>query len=239
MTVADLLDQVTHNSDDSTGAYRTAALRWFNLCRSEAYSEVNWRTAMQHDATITTSAAQTDGMYELDDHEHVIHQRMWDETNEDTIVYESYQALQGIDPKKETTGPPSLWSDGGIENATSGDRNIYFWPIPDGTFTIRFSGYRKYKDILSTDESLTTDPIFGDIGAWGAAFASGIRYYQDLDDNESIQQIAIQERRWRSNLRRRKKRNGVLPNVQMQLADVRHMFQPQQGRFNPSNFNNQ
>ncbi len=239
MTFGDLLDQVTHSADDSGGSYRTAVLRWLNLCRSEAYNEANWRTAMQADATITTAASQTDGFYELDDHEHVISQRMWDETNEDTIMYASYQDLQSIDDKKETTGPPKWWTDAGIENATSGDRLIYLWPIPDGTFTIRFSGYRKYKDILSTEESLTVDPIFGAIGPWGSAFAAGMRYYQMLDDNVSAQEQEMQDRRWKKKLRQRKKRNGLLPNIQFGLHNIRQISQPNQGRFSPAHFNNQ
>lgn len=238
MTVANLLDHIVHGADDSTGEYRTAVLRWLNLCRSEAYGETSWVTAVQPDATISTSAAQTDGLYELDDHEHVVHPRMWDETNEDTLKYESYSALQSIDPNKQTTGPPTYWSDAGIENTTSGDRVLYLWPIPDATYVIRFSGYRKYKDLLSSEESLTTDPIFGDVGAWGSAFAAGMRYYQDSDNNESVNQTVVQERRWRRLLRGMKSRNGVLPNVAMGLADVRHVSQVGMGRFDPSSFNN-
>jgi hypothetical protein len=187
--------------------------------------------------TFDTAAATTDGLYSLTGYEHLIHDNLWDTTNETTINHESYSTLQGIDPNKETTGPPEYWADAGVD--TNDERQIYLWPIPDGTYTVRFSGYKKLTDLGESDDTLDKDPFFGLISPWSACFASGMRYYQDLNNNEDANQAALQLNIFNRLIRDRKATNMIAPTSKTGMEIVRHAaLTPFAGRLDPAHYNN-
>jgi hypothetical protein len=238
MTVKDLLDQIAGNADDDSPSFRAAALRWLNLTRSYIADTCMWRTAYDPAATVATSATVTDGLYDIGSYEHISGSTMYDETNRRVILHESDATLQTIDSDKSTTGPPSWWSDAGFNTSTN-QRQVYFWPIPDGTFTIRFAGYRLLSDI-GTLESRANDEYFGPINPWAATFVAGMRYFHDLDNNEDVNQQAIQLRTFDRMIEQRRKTNELSPTSSLMLLPLRTSGRrgPMKGILDPGHFAN-
>jgi len=236
MTFDDLLDQVVADSGDTDGQYRTDALRWLNLTRADIADEHPWKSALKADATITTSAATTDGLYDLSGYTWISGDYLFDETNEASIRHESLVMTNAIDASKDTTGNPAYWSDAGVD--TNGTPQIYLWPIPDGTFTIRFSGYAVLADVAESATGSATDDFFGPLTPWGPTMSAGLRYYHDLNNNENPQQVALMLQVFKSKIRKRKSKDGLaLPgSIPMQVVNTRRRIAT--GRFNPSHYNN-
>lgn len=234
MTFGDLLDQVARSTDDTSGQMRAAALRWLNLARSEIETLGPWRSALDPVATLLTSAGTTSGIYTLSGYEGIAASTMWDETNSGPVREETLKALSDNDPQKQTLGQPTFWADAG--RSTAGERQVYLWPIPDSAFTIRFAGYRLLADV--SDENLSVDPYFGPILLWGATFSAGLRYYQQLDNNESD---SATQRAYTIFMRLVAKRRGMEPLAPVgsfQTDPVKNPAQPMGlvGRLDPSRY---
>ena len=236
MTVKDLLDQIVAVSADDSGAFRTNALRWLNLTRSYISSKGTWRSAMVADATLTTAAATTDGLYVLEGYEHLVNDYLYDETSDATIQHESFATMNGIDPGKETTGTPAWWGDAGVD--TNDNRQIYLWPIPDAAYTIRYAGYKVLSDLSSTDESLSIDPFYGAISPWAAALTQGLRWYYDQDNNEDANIIFAGKRMLDNMIRDRKNEQRISRSAGLKLGNIKTSKPGVIGRFPPANFNN-
>lgn len=234
MTVKDILDQIVFDSDDDDGKFRTAALRWFNLVRAYIAQKGEWRSAMVADATLTTAAATTDGLYILDGYEHLVHDWMWDETNENVIRHESYDVLNALDVDKSTTDFPAWWADAGVD--TNGAKQIYIWPVPDGAYTIRYAGYKLLTDLVSTDENLSTDPFFGPINRWGPTFTAGLRYYYDMNNHEDANIAMAQKQIFDMMIRQRRSEERIARTSGLRLKNVRGGTPTPMGRFDPSRY---
>lgn len=236
MTFSDLLEQVAFDSDDASGDYRTAALRWLNLARSHIASSGLWRTAIDADVELTTSAATTTGLYILSGYDHLVNDWMYDETNDEVIEYESFGRINALDSGKDVTGNPKWWGDAGVDS--NGFKQIYLWPIPDGTFTIRYAGYKTLTDITGSQSTLSLDPFFGNVAPWGSCFAAGMRYYHDLNTNEDPNQIAIQRNIFMQEIAARRRHNDIARASGLRLMVSRTLQPITMGRFNPAHFDN-
>lgn len=234
MTVKDLLDQITFGSGDSTGEYRLAALRWLNLSRSEAASMTRWATAVDENASFDTTSNNTTGVYELAGYDAVLGDFLYDETNNEVIRHESYQLTHATDPDQSVNGPPIWWSHAGM--TSTGVMQVSLKPIPLATYTIRYPGYRRLTDFGSADEGLEIDPYFGPISPWASAFAAGMRYYRDLDDNAEIN--AATSHASFIHLVRMRMRQNNLGYQTLRAQDVRAPGAVAMGRFDPAHYNN-
>lgn len=236
MTVQDLLDQSRRSADDNSDDYEAAALRWLNLVRSDVASKARWRDATVID-TFTTDTRST-GLYALIGYEHVVDDWMFDETRENTIRYTSFPRLGAADPKQVVVGPSDQWSDAGVNS--DDERQIYLWPVPDGAYVIRFRGYKSLKDLVAGDKESSVDPFFGKISEWGACFSAGLRYYHELDDNESAESIMVSLKTWRDSIETRKTVNKITVNSSIRMRNIRTGGRagPSRGRFNPAHYSN-
>lgn len=240
MTIGDILDQVAFDASDTGGDYRTAARRWLNIVRSDIADECLWRWAFRAAATITTAAATTSGLYTLVDgttnYEFVAGDEFYDETNSNTITHESYGQLRAFDQDKSVTGPPTVWADAGSDG--NNNRQVYFWPVPGGTYTIRFPGYLRLTDLTETNDVDSNDGFFGPVTPWASTFVAGIRYYHDLNNNEDATQIVLQERRFHKKIRRRKVMNRLSIAAPVRQKILATQVVTSLGRFDPAHFDN-
>jgi len=225
VTVQDLLNQIAGNAGDSGADFAADARRWLNLTRSYIAGEAVWKWAMRDPATITTAAATTSGLYNLTDsitaasYAFVAGDLLFDQTNENTISYESLGTLLQADHDKSTTGPPTRWADAGQDG--SGNRQIYLWPVPDDAYTVVFPAYLLLTDLTSDNDGDDADAFFGPISPWGACFAAGMRYYNDLDNNESDTAIALSDSRFKRHVNRMKAQNRPSPTASLPARIVR------------------
>ena len=243
MTFSDLLDQLAGGSGDDSGTYRTDARRWLNLARSEIANSQLWKTALRPEATFATAAATTSGIYSLADtsesssgFEFIHGDALYDQTNKLIIQHESLGLTAAVDVAKETTGPPAYWADAGANS--SGVRQVYLWPVPDGTYTILFHGYRMLDDVAAADDDLSVDRFFGTISPWAACFNAGMRYYHDEDNNEDANQLIIGDRRFRKMIDRRKSQNRLSVSGALRMRVVTTQNVGTIGRFDPSSYQN-
>lgn len=239
MTFATLLDQVAGDAGDAGGSYRSDARRWLNIVRSYVADKAKWRSAFDADVNITTAAATTDGLYSIGSgYDYISGRYLYDETNDRFIDHESFATLNAIDAAKSTTGPPSWWSDAGVDS--SGVRQIYLWPIPDAAYTIRFAGYKLFTDITESNDEDTADPFFGPLATWSACLSAGLRYQHDLNNNEDVQQIALQLKTFEMLITQRRRSNAVDTTSVMQLENVKSRAGslPVVGRLDPAHYRN-
>ncbi len=237
MTVQDLLTQAANNAGDSSGDFTNDARRWLNLTRSYIASECLWKRAMRDPVTITTSAATTNGIYTLresgTDYDFVAGDLLFDESNDRVIRHESLGTLRSADMDRSTTGSPDWWGDAGDDG--NGLRQIYLWPVPDGTYTITFPAYLLLTDLSASNDGLSEDPFFGPISPWAACFASGMRFFYDQDNNESDTALELSERRFRRLIKRRMAYNTISPNSSLKSRAIRtQRYEPQMGRLGGS-----
>lgn len=238
MTISDLLDQIVFDSDDSSTAYRNAARRWLNLARSYIADRGYWKPALDDSVTITTSAATTDGIYDMPSgYDFIYGSMLYDETNECRVEYQDMEILRSMDPDKSVNSSgPSFWTDAGSDGA--GTRRIFLWPIPDSTSTITFPAYRLLTDLTSAQDSETVDPFFGTITPWSSCFQAGMRYFHDINNNESRTQIRDQLGIFEHAIaRRRIKSKLTLPRLPMSIIKTHKTGLPL-GRFDPAHYNN-
>ena len=243
MKFSDLLDQMAGGSGDDSGTYRNDARRWLNLARSEIANSQLWKMALRTEATFTTSAATTSGIYSLADSgqsssgfEFVHGDTLYDQTNKFIVTHETLALTAAVDVAKETTGPPTYWADAGAD--VSGVRQIYLWPVPAGTYTILFHGYRMLDDVAAADDDLSVDRFFGPISPWAACFNAGMRYYHDEDNNEDVNQMMLTERRFRRAVARRRTQNRLSVSGSLQQRIVSSQNVSTLGRFDPAHYPN-
>lgn len=241
MTVSDLLNVIVFDAGDNSSDFRTNTRRWLNAVRAEVADAALWRQAVTIDASFNTSSATTDGLYALQDtsgnkYEHLLSDWLYNETSDERIVHESQQQLDAIDAAKDVTGPPTYWGDAGVD--TNSIRQIYLWPVPDGTYTIRFSGIKRLTDLTDGDESLSDDPYFGEITPWANCFLEGLRYWYDKNNNEDAAKIAAQYQLFQRSIRKRKTRNNIAVVTGLPLRVVRTSNKVATGRFDPSHYSN-
>jgi hypothetical protein len=142
------------------------------------------------------------------------------------------------DPAQVVTGPPNHWSDAGVNDED--EPLIYLWPIPEGNYTIRFRGYKALSDLGTDNKEDSVDPFFGKISEWGACMSAGIRYYHELDDNESAESIVSSKALFDKAIDVRRKVNRASVNAGTRMRNVRTggRNRPRPGRFNPAHFDN-
>jgi hypothetical protein len=243
MTISELLDQVVFDAGDEDTAYRIAARRWLNLTRSDLANRVLWKWAARSAATLTTSAATTSGIYSLVDaatsstgFEFIMGDRFYDETNSNVVSHDSMMTLDGADPDKSTTGQPTVWSDAGTTSA--GVRQIYLWPIPDGTYTLRFNGYVLLTDVTDANDPDSADPFFGPISPWASTFTAGLRFYHDMNNNEDTNQVLLAKRLFDDQVTQRIKNNRLSLAEPLRMKVIKTQEIETMGRFDPGHYSN-
>lgn len=235
MTFAQLFDTLVRDSGDPGGSYRSSLMTWLNMVRATAARGGTWRSAIDGDATITTSAANTTGIYELTGYEQVIGDLMFDRTQNYPVQHDSEQSMLSFDPNRDDFGPPIRWCDAGATPA--GNRNIRFYPIPNDVRTIGFVGYKVLSDVSS--EALSIDPFFGPIIDKSPMFQAGLRYYLDLSSNEDATQIAIQKNVFNKTVKDALSDDRVDPQGSVRLDPVgRRMVSVVLGRLDPGHYSN-
>lgn len=239
MTVSDLLDQVYFDAGEPGSAFRTSARRWLNLVRSKIAEEGPWQAAFRPNVEFTTAASVTDGIYTLSDDstgfDYVVSAQLYDVTNSTTIKFEPRGRVRSADPDP-TTGPPTFWSDAGVDS--NGFRQVALWPIPAAAYTIRYDGYLTLTDLTSADDNLSVDPFYGPISPWASTFVEGLRYYHDVNNNEDSAQVELQRRAFDVAIARRKAANRLSSTSPMASEVIRTQLHPQPGRFNPAHYSN-
>ena len=251
MTYGELLSEIAAQAGDTSSRFRTQARLWLNLSRAHIADEANWRTAFVADVPLTTVADTA--LYKLREYDSVLGtytyfeaisgQYIYDETNTKPIEYQPFSELQAIDPNQEVTGQADYWGDAGVESIEGGiaptyARQIYLWPIPDSAYTLRYPAYKRLDDVDSSMEGNSNDVYFGPVLPWSHTFMSGMRYFMDMDNNESAEQIALQRRAFTDAIRLRKKNNTLAPHAGGSLMVTRTTSITQTGRFDPSHYNN-
>ncbi len=236
MTFDDLYEQLKFDSDDRAADYQQAARRWLNLARSTIVDFGQWKSALDTEASLTTSAATTTGVYSIGAFEFIHGLYMYDQSTNSVIVHESLSTAGRIDPDRSVTGPPTIWADAGAD--TSGNRQVYFWPVPDDTRTIDFHGYRQLADITDSDGTKSIDPFFGRLTEWQSCFSDGMRYYHDLNNNESAQQTFGQWGKFKNAIKRRHARNRLSLGAPISLRSIRGVRRILPGRLDPAHFRN-
>lgn len=239
MTYGELLDDLARRADDDSDGYRKGARRWLNLVRSHIAKRARWRGAVRID-TFNTSSSTTDGLYTLKRYSKLVEDVMFDETNEQPIEHESHATLNEIDIAKSVTGPPRWWADAGSDD--NGNRRLYLWPIPDGTYTVRFAGQGNLTPIAiddASDEALTVDPFFGPLIDWEDVMSAGLLYHHRDDDNDDAQQVLTQLRIFDRLIDATKKVDRTAPVSSIRLKNVRNRtYAKRTGRFDPAHFEN-
>ena len=121
--------------------------------------QARWRTAMVADDTFTTTSAtklySLIGLASSQKYEHLTSQWLWDVTNNGFISVDTLGLLNSIDNDQSVTGPPTKWADAGADSNQV--KQIYLWPIPGGTYTIRFAAYKLLSDVTSSDDDASND----------------------------------------------------------------------------------
>lgn len=222
MTIEELLDQAANDAGDNSTAFRNSARRWLNLARSYIADRHRWRAAVRTTATLSTAASTA--RYALTDassnnYERVISDIIYNQTNDTNVFYQDLQTLLAVDPDQDEEGTPSWWADAGSDS--SGNRLIQFYPIPDAVYVMNFAGYLKITDITSADDTLSVDPFYGPISPWASCFAAGLRYYQDLNNNESDSRTEIQRRVFEQQIRNRRMTDNTAAGSRWQLQSWR------------------
>lgn len=238
MTFKTIIDVIVHRAGDDSGSYRDKVRDWLNMARSRIAGSHSWRAGVGVNQAITTSAVTTSGIYDIGSaNEGVLGQTMYDETSNQVIEFDSFSSLKEIDPDKSTTGPPAFWADAGVTSA--GIRQIYLWPIPAATYTIRFTSVKQVADITESDEDVTVDPFFGAILPWAECFEAGLDYYYDKDNNEDANQVLLKLGVFERAIKRRKASEGVSATSARVLYNVRKSGSGAwSGRFPPAHYNN-
>ncbi len=213
VTIGELLDIVQFNAGDFTSAYRIQARHWLNLVRSYAAGEGWWRSALNGEATINVSGANTNGIYPLKDAAAPIPQvyafvegdQLVDVTDNRILFYRHPRELERRDANLDEQNAPNFWTDKGYNS--DGEPQIMLFPRPTVATTIRASMYRQYAAIDENADTLTVDPFFGPVDDWAFTFQEGLRYYLEQDENEMGTQS--QWLRFVDWVKRRKKKQGI------------------------------
>lgn len=182
MQIGELLDQLAHDSGDPSGDFRTAALRWLNLTRSEISARRRWKTALDPNAQIVTNPQTTTGIYPITGYEFVASIHMTNVTSSRLLRYCDLEVLQVNDPDKDDTGDPDFWADAGM--SSDGVRQVLLWQRPSAEFTIEFIGYRSLTDITSSALTAEVDAFFGPVLRWSNCFVAGMRKYHAWNDDQ-------------------------------------------------------
>lgn len=234
MTFADLLGEIEKQSGDGI---RSQALTWLNYVRAEVADLHNWQQTLDVEKTLVTTANSTTGVFALDATvDQIVSSEMFDVTNNCVIQHDSLLEINIVDPDRSVSSKASAWAGAGTDS--SGNRKIRLYPIPDAVNTIRFHASIRLTEILATDENLSVDPYFGPVLEWGACFLNGMRWYQDLDNNEDPTQTEIQRRRFLGIVVDRKKRSNTAAQRTYRLNNVNTIRPLVFGRLPPAHFRN-
>lgn len=238
MTVQDLLDQAIYDSGDGGADYTNSARRWLNLTRSYIADQHAWQCASRVNATLTTTNGTA--IYTLvsgsDTYRRVIGNMMYDQTNDTNIRYTDTAFGLALDQDQDETGPPVVWWDAGCTSA--GVRQVEFYPVPGGTYTILFAGQLILSDLTAAQDTVTEDPYYGPITPWGATFQAGMRYFHDLNNNEDVNQIAIQKATFDMLIRNRKRVDSTPTTPIHRARSLREGSNVNLGRLDPSVYEN-
>ena len=238
MTFATIIDVIVHRAGDDDGEYRAQVRNWLNFVRSEIADAHSWRSAVAVNQTLITAAATTTGQYIIGStNESIVGKFMYDETNNNVLQHESLANTQLVDPDRSRTGDPNWWADAGL--ASTGERQIQLWPIPDGAYTIRYTALKRVTDVTEDQESDTEDAYFGSIAPWSNCFEAGLDYYYDKDNNEDAAQIQSKYLVFQRAINMRRAAEGVATNAALTLENVRqNRSSVMTGRFDPAHYNN-
>jgi hypothetical protein len=236
LTFGDLLDNLERAADDSSDDYRAAARTWLNLVRAHVKKRARWRSSVTVGHFVTSSGV-ANGIYPLRHISKLAEDTLYDETNIQPVRHESHALLNSIDVNKTVTGPPSWWGDAGSDSA--GERLIYLWPIPNGTFTIRYTGQGKLSNIEESEEDFKIDPFFGPVIDWSDVFEAGLMYHHRKDSNEDANQTFAALKIFDSLIDQSKGIDRVAPVSSIGLQNVRSRSRRRRtGRFDPAHFQN-
>jgi hypothetical protein len=237
LTYKDLIDTVVMDSGDAGTNYRVNALRWLNLARQDAVAMGSWKSAKNSAATLTTNAAQTDGIYALTGIDEVIGGQMYDQTAHSVVERDTENLIMRMEVNPDQFGPPVLWADAGMTSA--GEKQIRFWPIPEDERILAFLGTKALTDITSDQEALTIDPYFGALTGVGTMLQAGLRYYHDLNNNEDVSTIGRSQGTFHKMIKALSGQSGVDANAGTRLDPVnRRSFKLASGRLDPGHYGN-
>ena len=237
MTYKDLIDTLVSDSGDKGADYRANAIRWLNLARQDAVSMGTWKSAKNSRATFTTSAANTTGIYELTGMDAVIGGEMYDLTGHLPVERDTENKIMRMEVTPNQFGPPVLFADAGMTSL--GERQIRLWPIPNDVRTIAYLGSVALIDVTSANELVSVDPYFGPISSCGSMLQAGLRYYHDLNNNETAEAINRSMGMFHKMIKLLSAQSGIDPDSSTRMDPVnRRRFVMPMGRFDPAHYSN-
>lgn len=237
MTYGDLLNALTSTSGDKGTAYRVNAMTWLNLARQDAASIGSWKSTKNSEATLTTDAGNTTGIYELTGIDEVIGGEMYDTTSHNVVSADTENKIMRFEVTPNQFGPPVLFADAGM--TALGEKKIRLWPIPDDVRVLAFLGGVALIDVTTANENVSIDPYFGPLSSCGTMLSAGLNFYRAVDDNEDIANIAKAESAFHAAIRRLSSQSGVDLNKGTALDAVnRRSVYIQRGRLDPGHYGN-
>jgi hypothetical protein len=184
MTIGDVIDTLVQDASDQGADYRTNAMRWLNIVRSEAASLEYWPSSRNISASFTTSEGIR--LYTLAGFSGVIGDEMYDQTSDRVLYSETEATLLRLDANNNETGDPMNWAAAGM--AATGDAVIRLWPGPSSVHTINYIAQANLVDLA--DPGLAVDPYFGKVIDIAPMLISGLRWQDSLFDKEDVVTVA-------------------------------------------------
>ena len=155
--VADIKDKFERRSEGFGSTTDSSIRKWITQLEAEIYSVKPW-AFLRKVGTITTSAATTDGEYSLaDDYDFGSLFSVYDTTNKKYLMPIDISDIDAINTGlTSTTGTPDYYFLWGVD--TNNVQEISFYPIPAGTYTIKYRYKRNATPVdIETDTSNDTE----------------------------------------------------------------------------------
>lgn len=146
-TLSNLADAVCLNIGDTSDITQAKAKKWVNRALIR-FSEMGmWSWQYQYAATLSTVAAQE--TYSLSD-VLKINSIYTSGPTQRTLKLIEDRAFRAMYPNNTSSGTPYYWRRMGASTATANTIKIGLYPIPDGTYTIKYD-YVKPITLLTSD----------------------------------------------------------------------------------------
>jgi len=154
MDFSTMVDAVQDTVDDTSSSGEARIKRYLNWAQQDIASRKDWHWLKSSKTLTTTSGTEE---YSLDSTCHKVI-AMKDETNETYLRPINARAFEVSEPYVDTssdTGKPRYWYPSEIDS--SENQQVKFYPVPNGSYTIRYRFYKRLSD-MSADTDVSRVP---------------------------------------------------------------------------------
>lgn len=152
MTRGDIKNRIKNQIGDTSGVNDSLIESYIDWGQQDMASRRDWEWLKETDATITTASGTEE--YTLATDCHKVSGQMKDITNERWIPEFNKREFDMAYPSPSTTddiGQPIYWYL--TELDSSGNQKIKLYPIPNGTYTIRYDYIKRVSNIPSDSDN--------------------------------------------------------------------------------------